>query len=267
MNFELKLIQPTDSIGDTLSSINENYKKLEEWFNSISLSATNYWKPVADFYKDFSPTLKTNIDNGLQKLPNWINVSTLIEENSAKWVEPLIIHYPEVVKLSEQVNNSFVDTVTNWLNLKFPVLNNGCPNGVCYIENSQCIVHVMRQDTSDSELVSGTKTRRQQECEPASVTDFTLCQTSDTLATANCNVSYSGSVNCGKRTPFRCGGSRSCTVTQKVGCTFSQNGSKQYIPSIKANIFYNFVDDYLKTDLFRLNYKVANCKWILIGEV
>jgi hypothetical protein len=267
MNIEFKLITATDSIGDTLSAMNDNYNKLQGWFDSISLSANNYWKPLVDFYKNFSPRLLSNINLGFQKLPDWINTSTTVEQNSSKWIEPLIMYYPFVLTINQlnNISREYVN-ITNWLNSKFPVLNIGCPNGICYVENSQCIVQVMKQTSSFYENSVGGLSRGTLENLRSSPSDSTICTTSDTTASTGCSQCYSGSVGCGKSGTFGCGGCTSCSVTREVPCNFPETGTKIRINTITANIFYNYTDDYLD-DFLRLNYKVLNCRWVLIGDI
>jgi hypothetical protein len=263
MNLEFKLISPTDSIGNTLSTLNENYTKLQTWFDSIALSANNYWKPVVEFYKDFSPRLKSNISLGSQNLDSWIDTSTTVEYNSARWIEPLVIYYPFVITLQNQGNmQSQYNTITTWLNNKFPVLNSNCKNGVCYVENTKCYVYLMLEQNSKSDIVNFFSNRFLEENKRSQPTDGTTCTTSDTTGTAGCSQCYSGSVGCGGKGTFRCNGCRSCNISSPVTCNFLENNSKRKPVKIVADIFYNYTDNFLDPFMI-LNYTVSNCKWLL----
>lgn len=261
MSYSFTLITSSDSIGDALSAINNNYLYLDEWANSIQLSANNLWSPFVEYYKNTSLELKTNISKAQASLDKWKSMSTTVETNSANWIEPLIIYYPHVLTISQQQNSSYITTITQWVNSNFSVLSDNCTNGVCYLQTQECIIHVIRRTNSSFETPISGKTRKDRESEPATVSDSTLCQTADTIASGPCVVRYfGGTVGCDNG-DFNCGGAISCTVSQQVTCNFDQTGVKTYRPYIKANLYYNYIDEYETTDLLRLKFIISDCSW------
>lgn len=261
MSYSFTLLTSSDSIGDTLSAINNNYLTLDEWATSIQLSADNLWGPFVDYYKNFSLELKPNISKGQASLNKWKSMSTTVETNSSNWIEPLILYYTDVITIKQQQDNTYITPITQWLNNNFPVLSDSCSNGVCYLQTQECVVHATRKTNSSLEASTSGKSRSQIDSTPVTVSDSTLCQTADTIASGPCVVRYSGGVVGCDNGDFACGGAISCTVSQKVDCNFNETGTKSYRPYIKANLYYNYIDEYETTDLLRLRYIISDCKW------
>jgi hypothetical protein len=257
MNYTFTLLTSSDSIGDTLSAINQNYNNLENWITNIQLSADNFWKPFAEFYKGFTIELKPNIKKSNDSLDKWKSVSSTVETNSAKWIEPLIFYYPYIINTNEQTTinvNGVVSTtitqsklteITRWLNINFPVIEN---NIISYVENQELVLHLF------------LKTVRV-DFDRYQVSDSTICSTSDTIASGPCTIRLSGNVSGCNKSSYNCGGSHTCTISQRVGCTFP-NGAKNNSRSITANLNYSFNDEHEQEDILRLSFTVSNCSWV-----
>jgi hypothetical protein len=261
MNYTFTLLTTADSIGDTLSAINQNYLNLDSWLNSIQLSADQYWTPFVDFYKNFKLELKPNIDKSNLVVSKWKEVSTVVESNSSKWLEPLILYYPFLIDESNQtfintvdITPSMLSIISQWLNSNFPILNDNCYNGVCYLENQEAIIHLI------------LKNKPRIDDDKFEISDSTTCNTSNTIASGPCTVTFSGNVtNCNKGT-YHCGGSRTCNVTQSIQCFFP-DGRKTNQRSITAYLNYNFTDTYENDKILRLKYIVSNCSWIFNSKI
>jgi hypothetical protein len=259
MSYTFTLLTTSDSIGDTLSAINQNYSTLEAWADSIQLSADNYWFPFIEFYKNFNLELKPNIVNSNVMLEKWKAAATLVESNSSKWLEPLILYYPYLIEESNQIvgtipdiNPATLNAITGWLNSNFPVLSVNCYNGVCYMERQESIIHlILKSSRVDSEKYQ--------------VSDSTVCSTTNTIASGPCVINLTGNVLGCNRKSYVCGGKVSCNITQQVECTFP-DGAKSNNRSITANLNYDFIDTYENKNILRLKYSVSNCSWIFISK-
>jgi hypothetical protein len=259
MSYTFTLLTTSDSIGDSLSSINQNYLNLETWIDTIQLSADNYWIPFINYYKSFMLELKDNIKKSNLVLNNWKQVSTTVEANSSKWIEPLIIYYPTIIQTNSQVNlndlsQSALYDVTSWLNTNFSILNNDCYNGICYTEKQEAIVHVILKNSP------------RYDDQKFEISDSTTCYTSNTIVSAPCKVTFSGDVTQCNGGIYHCNGSVSCNPNNSVNCVFP-NGLKSNKSTITAYLYYNFYDTYDNKNILRLKYRVSNCSWVYISKV
>jgi hypothetical protein len=248
MNYYIIPLSSTDIIGDSLSSVNYDYSKLEEWVSVIKLSSENLWEPFSEFYKNYFVDLKPLISNANQNLPKWKDMSTLIEENSSKWIEPLNVVYPNIVAYEDFTTTipSYINTFSIWLNKNFPVKT---ITESRYLEYHEAIVSVYTNTTvnySDS----------------YDVLDSTTCVTSDTIASTPCKITYWGSTWC-NGDKFNCSGSTSCTISTKVNCTFPESANKKSIRRIKSTLNYKFADTQ-ESVIIRLKFKISDCKWNFI---
>lgn len=258
MNYTFTLLNSSMSIGDSVDIINKNYNTLNEWVNQIQLSATEYWEPFVDFYKSFIIEFEPNINNANSNLTKWKSTATTIETNSAKWIEPLIIYYPYIIKPNEYIKTLISTTntyrydlqstnltnLTNWLNNNFQVLNN---EKVLYLENTKALVHLILNVNDIKETNFQTS-------------DSTTCSTGDTIATGVCTVVTSGQVtSCNKKT-YSCGGSFSCNKSQSISCFF-ENNSKTILKRITANLKYLFDNSCELDNILTIEYSVKDCSW------
>lgn len=249
MNYYIVPLSSTDIIGNSLSSVNYNYLKLEEWIFSIKLSSENLWEPFSEFYKNYFVDLKTNITKANGNIARWKDMSTLIEGNSSKWIEPLNVVYPNIIAKDFTITPSYINTISIWLNTYFPVKT---INESRYLEYHEAIVSVYTNTTvnySSSHVVS----------------DSTTCVTSNTVATVPCKINYWGDTWC-NGDKFNCSGSTSCNISQTVNCTFPESQNKNSIRKITAKLNYNFADTQ-ESDIIRLLFKLKDCKWDFITNV
>lgn len=252
MNYSFTLLDPSMSIGDSLEIMNNNSLILDEWFNSIELSAKNFWGPVVDFYKNSYVELNSNIDFADSNLENWKLVSTLVENNSSKWIQPIVLFYPYISYEGSDISND----VLKWVVNKYTIYDSNTGN-VFYIENQIIKVFCLIKQ----------KTVRANETRVGNLGnelyDSALCQTADSSACVGCSISFSGHVDCDNG-DFECGGRTSCNVCRPYPCNFidplTNTIIKKYSPYIKANLRYNFEDEY-ESNLISFSFIVKNCKW------
>jgi hypothetical protein len=251
MNYSFTLLTSSMTIGDALSAMNNNSLLLDEWFNTIQLSSVNFWNPFVTFYKNTYLEWDSRINLANQNLQNWKDMSTLIETNSSKWIEPIVLFYPKLVNIN---TNNIQSTILNWLNTNYTIYENGKVN---YIENQIVQIYCMITDKA----VRADITRNGTAGTP--LYSSTTCRTADSSVCAGCSISFSGKVDCDNG-DFECGGSTSCTVCKPYPCNYIDPLTKQtvksYSPYIQANLTYSFTDTY-ENNLKPFTFKVKNCKW------
>jgi hypothetical protein len=250
MNYSFTLLGASLSIGDSLEIMNNNSLILDEWISSIELSATNFWSPVVDFYKNSYLEFNYNIDVANSNLQNWKTYSTVVENNSSKWIQPITVFYPYVSYDSVSLNS-----VLSWVEKNYKINNNN--ENVLYVENQFLKVFclIKQKITRANETREGNIGN--------SLYDYTACRTADSQACKPCNISYSGHVDCDNG-DFECGGNTQCNVCVPYPCSFkdplTNNITKTYNPYIKAILKYNYEDEF-ESNLISYSFTIKNCRW------
>lgn len=241
-------ITTADSIGNTLSSINQNYENLDLILTNIQASAINYWIPMANFYEQKKEEWKESAREVKVSYQNWVEATTIFEENSSKWLQPLIVWYPCIFEynLIEQNPAEVQLRILNWLNLTYPVLSNTVkPN---YVENQQMVVYSLNysQDTPTKETLE--------------LMDGTLCKTTNQTICTYCSKCYHGGiVNC-DHGGFVCGGCTNCMKCETMNCYFDNN-LQQKSSQIAASITIQYQNKYEKPEMNAFIFMVKNCEW------
>lgn len=244
-----------DCIGNSLSSININFNELEYWTNNILLSSDRYYKPLVDFYDFYSNFWKSSINfaNSINAAERLTSFSTTVETNSAKFIKPIVIIYPEVFQFNTQNIQTYTNVVTTWFNQKYPVKDTNTLK-TNFVENSVAYVYIMfyneevRIDrTGDNKLKK---------------TEAVGCVTNDVSVTVTCSVTYSGNVSCG-RSGNVCGAiAGTCGDTKKATCSYA-GGSKTETRTGRLNIDQYFKDRSENDNMYTLVMKVKDCEWVL----
>jgi hypothetical protein len=244
-------ITTSNSIGNTLSSINQNYENLDVILTNIQTSAINYWIPMALLYEAKKEEWKTAAREIKVSYPTWSETTTIFEENSSKWLTPIIAWYPCIFEynLIEQNPAESQERILNWINLNYPMFSNsGKPN---YIENQQLIVYSLNysQDIPTKETLE--------------LMDGTECTTSDQKICAHCSKCYhGGGVNCNNGA-FRCGGCTNCSKCENIDCYFD-NGLTNKTSQIAASITIEYQNKYEKPEMNAFIFKVNSCEWTFV---
>ena len=240
-----------DCIGNSLSTININFNELEYWTNNILLSSDRYYKPLVDFYDFYSNFWKSSINfaksiNAAERLTSF---STTVETNSAKFIKPIVIIYPEVL----QNTQTYTNVVTTWFKQKYPVKDTNTLK-TNFVENSVAYVYIMFYD----EFVRINKTGDNKEKKTESVG----CVTNDVSVTVTCYVTYNGTVSCGSSGDV-CGAiAGACADTKKATCSYA-GGSKTETRTGRLNIDQYFKDRSENDNMYTLVMKVKDCEWVL----
>lgn len=253
MSYTITTILSTDTIGDSLVNVNDNYYNLDQWLTSIQLSATNYWIPLRNFYKNISTELKSNNIRGESNKSKWDSLATTVETNSAKWLEPVVVIYPNIVT-PNQVNDDNTLTVvcynqvTEWFNENFDPAKN-INESPLYVQGQKAIVYVIKQELSPALNIVNL------------LQNSGSCTTVDTSVCVYCENSYAGYVNCSNG-DFSCGGTTGCTQCVGVPCTYPQTGTRNYSPTIQAYLNINWNEIHESTNISCLNFEIQDCQWV-----
>jgi hypothetical protein len=257
MSYTITEINSALSIGDSLSTINLNSYNLDQWVTSIQTSAVNYWLPLMNYYKEINSTFKTNAQIGSSRKPFWDSNNTTVSQNSANWLEPLSVIYPQILPPNSFSQNntiliSIYTEVLNWLNTAFPVNSAG---EILYVQNQNAYVYFFSQE-------QGTITDY-----ITYLADSTNCTTQDTQICATCNTSWTGTAICSNG-DFTCDGTvESCNQCAPVPCNYTQTNNHYYTPTLAAFLYTNFNEVHESPVITCLNFQVQNCQWTFISQI
>jgi hypothetical protein len=245
-----------DYIGNSLSSMNFNFSVLETWTNNILLSSEKYYEPLMNFYKSYGEFWKSSINfskkiNAIERLSNF---STNVETNSAKYIKPIVIIYPNVILFNNANIVKYKNDAIDWFKEKYPVKDekNLKTN---FVENSVAFVYLMFYQ---EELKLNTEFK---------TVDTTLCQTNDVGITAKCQHNLSGDVSCGKKKIVEDNVCQryptvSCDLTFPVRCGYDANWAKSITRggSLTVDRYFNDRSEIDRIIVYML--KVENCEWV-----
>ena len=141
-------IDPFENIGDSLSAINSNFieidkgiYELESYSLKFSHLFNNYFNNTFTKYVQAAKSLENN--KSLYE-----SAFTLVEANSARWLQPLTLMYPCIIdNKNNRITTQIKNEITKWLNYYFPITT---PAGdVNYVQGQTAYVSVtlkLRQD-------------------------------------------------------------------------------------------------------------------------
>jgi hypothetical protein len=251
MNNKIIQISNFDSIGDSLSAVNQNYNALDQLVSNIQFSAINYWIPMANYYEERKDFWKQQAKDVAKNIDNWRVGSTVFETNSSRWITPMVAWYPCLLEYEaiQKTPSLPIESFKNWLNSNYPVLaSKNIPN---YLDGQRCIVYAISysQDTPTIQKYD--------------LFDTTTCRTKDQTACASCSKSYRGRASCDNG-DFDCNGTNNGKVCQSMKCYFIGENGKQTptkTMSIHAAIEIDYENKYEATDLVVAVFVVKNCEW------
>jgi len=249
------IIDPSSTIGDSLTSVNINYSSLETDFFVEKLSSDNFWSVMSNYYLNFAPFIKSAVTTSQNNSAIFLSSSTTVETNSAGWIKPITIFYPSLFPSSTQPS-TILSTLSTWVNIYFPSVDSltNTPN---YVENQMAVIYA---HTWQYGLVIN---------ENQYIKDSTTCITSDKNICAYCIDRYYGGEFCGTNSWADCGGrDSSCQQCKTLHCYYN---SPPYISItnngiiaqgfISANIKMNFQDRNESNNINAIVFKIKNCIW------
>jgi hypothetical protein len=256
MNYSFTPVLLSDSIGDSRSTMNANYSAIDAWTTNIQLSAQNYWIPLMNYYNSVKSNLQNNINNGNLFKSNWDSMTTTVKTNSSRWIEPLILFYPEKIKLKDlngdQITNNKFQEINLWLSQKFSIIDEH--SNTLYVDNQKAYVYLIKEKNQNA--IHSVKRLLQS----------ASCYTTNQTQCVQCTTSLVGYVYCSNGN-VNCSGSVSCPHCETVPCYYLQTNNYKYDPKIEAwiNLFYKDLAE--STDISCLKYVVKNCNWNFLDQI
>lgn len=248
MSYTIIPILSSDFIGNSLSSTNTTYNNLELWTNNITFSAINYFQPLVNFYTFYRDFWKSSIGYAttLDAPRRLSSFRTTVQENSAKWVKPITIFYPNLVEYDTSTINGFIDDATNWFINKYPIfnINSNVPN---FVENTNAIVYFIAYnlETKAQSVVTTPK--------PVN------CSTDDRSAQLGCQIVFRNNITCyGRPVCPRFNGTYYSQFT--ISCRY-ENNLKTITRGGEFTIDREFIDRSENNSLGAIVLQVKNCEW------
>jgi len=250
-------ISEYDCIGNSLSTINLNYSRLNTWANDIQLKYDNKIKVLLDFYNENIQSINEALTLIGANSAALVSFKTTVQNTSAYWLQPFNVFYPEV--LPYPYNNNYNTEISKWLNITYPVQDtiNLVTN---YVEGENIIVSV--HTYIEQVKIDFTKYDSR----------VTTCYTQNGKVCANCSTYFGGGpVNCHQGT-FYCGYTVTCPKCATSSCNYKDpfynvrgtvgEGLTVYADSkIDANIRMYFKDRWEYEKIKTLQFKVVDCSW------
>lgn len=251
MNYEFTTISQDDFIGNSLSAVNLNYKKLEYWTNNISFSSNNLYKPLLNFYNFYGNFWKNAINyaNSINAIARLSSFQTSVETNSAKWIKPITFFYPFINQYNTNTLNSNLNQAVSWFRLQYPVLPNANtkPN---FVENTRAFLYCLffEEAVEINERPTITSTRN--------------CRTQNKSGVVSCIVVWLNNVSCYSSWICPNYNGRTCNSTFTANCKY-ENNTQNVNRSIVANFNNYFKDRSEHEHVYCLQLVVKDCDWVL----
>lgn len=261
MSYTFKKILNSESIGDTLSTVNLNYSNLSNWVIDFQTNYSNLWKPLFDYYNSNSDIFNQTVSLTQTYSSDWDSYQTTVQANSSKWLQPFTIFYPNILQDPfDEIN--YLSIITDWLSTNFPVKNSD--NTSNYVENQQAII-------SCYTFLTSAKIDLYKD-----MVDYTDCNTKNGRACARCETIITGNpVYCFEGT-FDCNYSSVIRNCNKSNCYYTfppyypldSNKNQNTLLSsatarskIEAQINMNFTDRWEAPNITTISFKVVDCDW------
>jgi hypothetical protein len=266
----IRTIESTEQIADTIDAINNNYYTLQLWASAIQQEYDIRWQPIINYYNQYAASLTDTFSLAQTLSSDWDNFQTIVESNSAKWLQPFTIFYPTLIL--NNVTDDTITTIIDWLRQYFPIKNND--NTLNYVEGQILIVNCYTYSYSDTINIKD---------EPYS---YAKCNTTSGTIYAKCQTKISGApIHCGSGAVYTCDLTLVTNPSKHVDCWFSSpylydigsygspitdtdfSTSKQNVKGqIKTNINMDYTDQN-ETGIETLVFKVYDCDWQYNGGV
>jgi hypothetical protein len=222
-------------------------------------------EPILHLYREYNDILKETKIMFDEIKHESVDFLTITTANSAKWLQPMTIFYPEI--FNSPFTNQNIDTINNWLKQFFPVKNeDGTLN---YVENQKFLVNCY---VRSSQQLINTVDQLQSYCN---------CQTSSGLIRLHCRTIIKGGwIHCHQGS-FNCNRTINCYPEKNVDCWYEtpyikRNGlpitgqdtipAKQAVRSqIKTNITLNYTET-KENAIESLIFSVLDCDWRYVGS-
>lgn len=267
-------IKSTETIGDSLSTVNLNYLNLEVDTLSIQASANSLLTPIENYYNYIFDFVKNAATISQSISASVINSTTVVQKNSSKWIKPITILYPTVVSSSSV--STMVSEISSWVATNFPVFGAGTKapdikpsNFPNYVEGQTLTVYAhtwsLGSDINETVLLR----------------DYTKCASQSADVCVTCYVYFTGGTYCGTNTWVACDQTKTvtCPTCKLLQTSFLNppyatinSGSSRFGPIsntrdgygyIEAKVNMQFKDRYENNSLYAYMFEIKNCRWVL----
>lgn len=242
----------SDSIGNSLSSINLNYEQLDNWLYNIQYSAVNFWQPLIDLYTEYHIDWDKSVSLINEYSNRWWNMTSLVEANSSSWIKPIILFYPGLFPFETKPENIISD-IKLWINNNFNATISG--NSV-YAAGQVCIVHNYFYQIEKN--IDQTET----------ITSQTVCYTEPFTVKAKCAALWYETIQCGGSS-FPCQTiSPTCDQTETISCQYSapyepvpNTNNTQATSTMTTKVNIKYVDRRESSLLGTYKFVMKDCSW------
>jgi hypothetical protein len=274
MSYTYTTILTSQTIGDSLSSVNLNYITLEQETLNLQLTSTALWQFMQQYYIEFGSVIKDAV-NTVNSISSSLNTTvTVVQNNSAGWIKPISIIYPSIFYSGES-QSTILQVISSWVNQYYSYSifseNSIQPN---YVQSQKLIVYAHTSNINNNcFLYTNTPTVSSYNTSygiQSVLQDQTICYTQNEKISLNCIICYSGGTYCDVDTWFDCNGNcTSCSVPGELDCYYNSpyinTVAQQGTGYIKAttNTYYNDINESVNINAFV--FSVQNCNWVYTG--
>lgn len=114
-----------ENMGDSLSSINYNFRQLDIQMCNYESDILNKWGPTYTYFVENSANIISALSTFESNSACWADATTVVNELSSSFLKPITLVYPYPF-----TGNTDIATIRAWLNENFPVTGGGCLNYV-----------------------------------------------------------------------------------------------------------------------------------------
>jgi hypothetical protein len=263
MIYDITLINPNQTIGDSLIDINKNYTNLSNWVIDVQKTYNTKYLSVYNFYVKYADKMDLTLSLIQTLSAQWRSFQTTVETNSSKWLQPITIYYPDLIVLP--FTNSSINIIKNWLVTNFPIKNSNSSD-VNYVEGQQFIINAHTYKIENKINNASFK-----------LFDYTLCYTSNKTIYVYCSDLWANTtVHCSNGNAS-CGYSRNCSKSAASDCHYTSPyyrnladenpisgapNTTQGYSKIEATVRANFTDRIENSFIRSLSFKVLDCDWV-----
>jgi hypothetical protein len=262
---EIKSVPNTEEISKSLKQFNYNYTTLYLCASAIEETYNTILFPMVDYYIKNSEILYDSQFLFQQNVFQWLELLTIVQLNSSKWIKPMTVFYPTLIQ--DPVNENDITNINNWLKKYFPIKNND--NTLNYVENQKFIVNCYTYEYAYRTNVLD---------QPYS---YCNCTTYSGLITLHCQTKITGGwIECHQGS-YNCNRTINCYPKLNVDCWYESpylhTDSRAILPTdpvstkqsaiskIQANLTMDYIDR-RENSIRSFVFIVRNCDWLYTGE-
>jgi len=151
-------IDQNECVGNSLSTINNNFALLDYKLTNLALSADQYWNNLYTISTAASSSWDDVITVVRENSGSWNSSYTAMTAYSACWLKPITLIFPNVVDTENLDLSIHLTAVSAWLNENFPVTSLVGSSGISnYCPGQELYVFTMGFDTENQIIVPDSR--------------------------------------------------------------------------------------------------------------